>query len=83
MRKTKKSARAKRARKKNFATGSSSVPPLVGAFKMPEACQYIGGIHSATMRRLIERGLIVPNRKMRHLTFTIAELDRFLTEGVD
>ena len=53
-----------------------------GAFKMREACQYIGGIHSATMRRLIERGLIIPNRKLRHLTFSIAELDRFLTEGV-
>jgi hypothetical protein len=81
MRKTKKRAKAKR-RQKNFATGSSSVPPLVGAFKMREACQYVGGIHSATMRRMIERGLIVPNRKLRHLTFSIAELDRFINEGV-
>jgi hypothetical protein len=54
----------------------------VAALKMREACQYLGGIHSATMRRLIERGLIVPNRKLRHLTFAISELDRFLEEGV-
>jgi hypothetical protein len=78
MQKAKKGAKATRARNKNVA----SMPALVAALKMREACQYLGGIHSATMRRLIERGLIVPNRKLRHLTFSIEELDRFLKEGV-
>ena len=69
--------------KNNKADNTASAPALVAALKMREACQYLGGIHSATMRRMIERGLIVPNRKLRHLTFSIGELDRFLTEGVE
>jgi hypothetical protein len=34
------------------------------------------------MHRLIGRGLIRPNRSLRHLLFPISELDRFLREGM-
>ena len=53
----------------------------VGAFKLTEARQYLGGISVPTMHRLIDRGLLKPNRSMRHLLFPIAELDRFLRDG--
>ncbi len=50
------------------------------AFKLPEACQYLGGISKATVRRLVKRGLLRPNRHLRYLVFSKAELDRFVTE---
>jgi len=31
-----------------------------------------------SMRRLIKRGLIKPNRALRHILIPVAELDRFL-----
>jgi len=34
-----------------------------------------------TVRRLIKRGLIKPNRALRHILIPIGELDRFLAEG--
>lgn len=48
------------------------------AFKFEEARQYLGGISKATLHRLVDRGLIRPNRALRHLLFPKAELDRFL-----
>jgi hypothetical protein len=48
------------------------------AFKLKEARQILGGISTPTMHRLIKRGLLRPNRKLRHLIFTRSELDRFL-----
>jgi hypothetical protein len=50
----------------------------VAALKLKEARMYLGGISTPTMHRLIVRGELVPVRKLRHLLFTIDELDRFL-----
>jgi len=55
-----------------------STKPAAGALKLKPACQYLGGISEITLRRLIARGLIRPNRSLRHIIIPIAELDRFL-----
>jgi hypothetical protein len=55
---------------------------VLGALKSPDARKYLGGISVPTMHRLINRGLIRPNRAMRHLLFSIPELDRFLRDGM-
>jgi excisionase family DNA binding protein len=55
--------------------------PSAGAYKLREACQYLGGVSQITVRRLIDRGLIKPNRALRHLLIPVSELDRFLAEG--
>jgi excisionase family DNA binding protein len=52
-----------------------------GALKLKDAAKYLGGISIITVRRLIERGLIKPNRALRHLLIPVSELDRFLAEG--
>jgi hypothetical protein len=54
----------------------------VGAFKLKSAARYLGGLSIPTMHRLIDRGLLCPNRALRHLLFTRQELDRFLREGM-
>jgi hypothetical protein len=56
---------------------SPSLKP--GALKLKQACQYLGGISPITLRRLIERKLIKPNRSLRHIIIPVAELDRFLS----
>jgi excisionase family DNA binding protein len=48
---------------------------------MKEAAIYLGGVSPITVRRLIKRGLIKPNRALRHVLIPVAELDRFLAEG--
>ena len=53
----------------------------VGALKLKAARQYLGGI-VPTMHRLMKRGLLRPNRALRHIIFPVAELDRFLREGM-
>jgi predicted urease superfamily metal-dependent hydrolase len=60
----------------------TDTPVAIGALKMGPACQYLGGIHPATMRRLIERGLIRPNKVFRHLLFPVDELNRVIKEGM-
>jgi Helix-turn-helix domain len=52
-----------------------------GAFKLKEACAYLGGLAPITVRRLIARGLIKRVPAIRHLLFAKAELDRFLDGG--
>jgi hypothetical protein len=66
----------------NQMTNSKSTAnePLRGALKFKDAQQYLGGLSKPTIHRLIERGLLKPNRKLRHLIFPIRELDRFLDE---
>jgi hypothetical protein len=54
----------------------------VGALKLKAAAQYLGGLSVPTMHRLICRGLLRPNRALRHLLFSREELDRFLREGM-
>ena len=53
-----------------------------GALKLREARQYLGGLSTPTMHRLIRRGLLRPNRSTRHLLFPVSELDRFLRDGM-
>lgn len=55
-------------------------PPIapLGALKLKDAAEYLGGVSTITVRRLINRGLIKPNRALRHLLIPIEELDRFI-----
>jgi len=48
------------------------------ALKLKDACLYLGGISASSVRRLVKRKLLRPNRALRHSIFSIAELDRFL-----
>jgi helix-turn-helix protein len=52
-----------------------------GAYKLRDACKYLGGLSQISIRRLVQHGLLRPNRSLRHLLFSKAELDRFLAEG--
>jgi len=54
---------------------------LRGALKLHGARHYLGGLSVPTMHRLIHRGLLKPNRVLRHLLFPVEELDRFLRAG--
>jgi len=49
-----------------------------GALKLKDACRYLGGLSATSVRRLIKRKLLRPNRALRHVIIPIAELDRFL-----
>jgi hypothetical protein len=51
-----------------------------GAFKLKEACEYLGGISPISLRRLIARGLIRRHPALRHIIISKAELDRFLAQ---
>jgi len=59
------------------------VPPTqsVGGLKLKAAAVYLGGLSIPTMHRLMKRGLLHPNRALRHLLFSREELDRFLRQG--
>jgi excisionase family DNA binding protein len=50
----------------------------IGALKIKDAAKYLGGVSQITVRRLIKRGLIKPNRALRHVLISISELDKFL-----
>jgi hypothetical protein len=52
-----------------------------GALKLKAACEYLGGISPTSVRRLIKRNLLKPNRSLRHIIISVSELDRFLREG--
>ena len=51
-----------------------------GALKLKPAAEYLGGLSTPTMHRLVKRGLLKPCRSLRHLLFSRAELDRFLRD---
>lgn len=51
------------------------------ALKLKAACEYLGGISPSSVRRLIKRRLLTPNRALRHYLFSKDDLDRFLTVG--
>jgi hypothetical protein len=55
----------------------------VGGFKLKAAATYLGGLSTPTMHRMVARGLLRPNRALRHLLFSREELDRFLREGME
>jgi excisionase family DNA binding protein len=50
----------------------------IGALKLKDAAEYLGGVSTITVRRLIKRGLIKPNRALRHILIPITELERFV-----
>jgi excisionase family DNA binding protein len=60
-----------------------TVPATRGALKLKDAAKYLGGVSQITVRRLIERGQIKPNRSLRHLLIPVSDLDRWLAEGQD
>ena len=70
--------RTKTADDSNGPTKLVGIKP--GALKLKAACQYCGGLSDITLRRLVDKGVIKPNRSTRHLLFPIAELDRFLNQ---
>jgi len=49
--------------------------------KIKDAARYLRGLSTNSVGRLIKRGLIRPNRALRHVLIPVAELDRFLREG--
>jgi hypothetical protein len=67
---------------KKFMPTKSDRSPSGGGLKLKEAAQYIGNVSVPTMHRLVKRGLLRPNRTLRHLIFTRDELDRFLRDGM-
>jgi len=58
-----------------------SEPPDRAAYKLDESCQILGGISKMSIYRLVERGLLRPNRALRHLIFSREELMRFLRDN--
>jgi hypothetical protein len=63
---------------------NQSPPPTTkpAALKLKDACAYLGGVSPITLRRLIGRGLIKPNRALRHILIPVSELDRFIQSGI-
>jgi len=53
--------------------------PLVDSLKLKEAAKYLS-LSPISVRRLIHRGLVKPNRALHHILISIAELDRLLKE---
>jgi hypothetical protein len=62
-------------------TNLRSSHPTRGAFKLKEAREYLGGLSVPTIHRLVRRGLLKPNRALRHLIFSKQECDRFLNDN--
>jgi excisionase family DNA binding protein len=52
------------------------------ALKLRPAAEYLS-LSIPTVHRLIQRGLLRPNRSTRHLLFPVIELNRFLRDGMD
>jgi hypothetical protein len=69
---------AQDARQKFPSQGTQT--EIVGGLKLKAAAAYLGGLSVPTMHRLIARGLLKPNRCLRHLLFSIEELNRFLRQ---
>jgi excisionase family DNA binding protein len=67
--------------KQKHSKKTKALDPGAGAFKLRDAAKYLGGVSEITIRRLIERGQLKPNRSIRHILLSKAELDRFLVEG--
>ena len=54
-------------------------PVQPGGYKLRDAAKYCGGIHPETLRRAVKRGVLRPSRITRHLLFSKAALDEFLS----
>jgi excisionase family DNA binding protein len=57
----------------------TTTPRLVAALQLKAAAVYLG-CSEITVRRLVKRGLLRPNRAIKRLLFPVKELDRFLEE---
>jgi excisionase family DNA binding protein len=77
----KNSKRQAQGARQKFAARATQTE-IVGGLKLKPAAAYLGGLSVPTMHRLIARGLLRPNRSLRHLLFPKSELDRFLREGM-
>jgi hypothetical protein len=67
---------------KQYAIGDGHTNTVnQGALKVKAAGRYLGGVSASSVRRLIKRNLLKPNRSLRHILIPIVELDRFLAEG--
>ena len=75
------SKRQAQGARQTFTTAPTQTE-IVGGFKLKPAAAYLGGLSVPTIHRLITRGLLRPNRSLRHLLFAKSELDRFLREGM-
>jgi len=64
----------------NSKSDSLAATAPLGALKLKPAAEYLGGLSVPTMHRLIARGLLKPNRSLRHLLFPISDLERFLRQ---
>ena len=58
----------------------SNTENSVSALKTREAARRLS-VTPKTIRSLVQRGLLKPNRATRHLLFAVRELDRFLNES--
>ncbi len=67
--------------KKVLTATMNATPAPVGALKLKDAARYLGGVSQTSVRRLIQRGLLKPNRALRHVLIPVAELDRFIRDG--
>ena len=61
-------------------TTNENLVSAVSAVKTREAAKRLG-VTPKTVRSLVQRGLLKPNRAARHLLFPIEELARFLSGG--
>jgi helix-turn-helix protein len=73
-----KSAGKKGTRKEKFMERKKEMP---AALKMREAREYLGGLSTPTIHRLVKRGLLRPNKSTRHLIFLRSDLEKFLRDG--
>src|SRR5262245_59651971 len=70
--------------KMELPTGGTAMFKLVriGGLKTKEAAVYCS-LSPLEIRRLVERGLLMPNRSTRHLLFSVEQLDNFLNNGTE
>ena len=48
------------------------------AYKLADACIYLGGVSKSTIRRNVKRGLLTPSVGCRVWLFPVEELDHYL-----
>lgn len=66
--------------KKIQAMSANQLPDHIrGGMQLKEAAAYLG-LSQVTVRRLVNRGLLKRNLAVRHLLFSVKELNRFLEE---
>lgn len=51
-------------------------------FKIPEVSEILG-VHTSSVRRLIARGDLIANLKLRHVLVTRSSIQRFINAGED